>query len=190
MSYYGCKHALGMRLQTIEALSKTENAFLMRNSRMEAPASSQSAPQRVLKGRNMDNIGTLTELCRALSIDYSDMIEKMLRFVRQTIADNQRLPSNCTELGSLPVEEFTHLEIPVPNFQDTDVFQIHHACWTRTKAFRNSGPRNHWVWVQAGGEESYGDLRGRVVARLLALFKIRNVLSRSEEHTSELQSLV
>ena len=31
--------------------------------------------------------------------------------------------------------------------------------------------------VHAGGEESYGDLRGRVGARLLALFKIRNVLS-------------
>jgi len=33
------------------------------------------------------------------------------------------------------------------------------------------------VWVQTGGEANYGDLRGRVVARLLALFKIRNILS-------------
>ena len=105
------------------------------------------------------------------------MIEEMLRFVRQTIADDQQLPSDRTELGSLPVEQFTHIEIPVPDFQDTDVFQIYRARCTGTKAFRNGGPRKDCLWVQAGGEESYGHLRGRVVARLVALFKIRNVLS-------------
>ena len=93
--------------------------------------------------------------------------------------DDQRLPSDRTELGSLPVEQFTHLEIPVSDFQETDMFQIHRARCTGTKSFRNGGPRNDWVWVQAGREESYGDLRGRVVARLLTLFKIRNVLSRA-----------
>jgi len=175
--YYGRKHALGMRLQTIEALSKAENAFVMGNSGMEAPASSRSAPRRVLKGRMMENIGTLTALCRAFNIDYSDMIEEMLSFIWQTIADNQRLPSDRTELGSLRVEQFTHLEIPVSDFQEADVFQVHHTGYTGTKAFRNGDPRNDWIWVRASGEESYGDLRGRVVARLLALFKIRNVLS-------------
>ena len=104
----------------------------------------------------MENIGTLTEPCRALNIDYSDMIEEMLSFIRQTIADDQWLPSDCIELESLPVEQYTHLEIPVPNFQETDVFQIHRAHCTRTKAFRNGGPRNDWVWVQPGREDSYG----------------------------------
>ena len=106
----------------------------MGNGGIEAPASSQSAPRRVLKGRMMENIGTLTELCRALNIDYSDMIEEMLRFIRQTIAGDQRLPSNRTELGSLPVEQFTHLEIPVSDFQEADVFLVHRACCTGTKA--------------------------------------------------------
>ena len=177
LSYYGRKHALGMRLQTIEALSKAENAFVMENGRMEAPASSRSAPRWVFKARIMDNIDTLTELCRAHNIHYSDMIEKMLRFVWQTIAENQQLPSDHTELGSLPIEQFTHLEIPVLDFQNTDMFQIHCPRSTGRKAFRKGGSRNNWVWVQAGGKESYGDLQGRVVARLLALFKIRNVLS-------------
>ena len=177
LSYYGRKHALGMRLQTIEALSKAKNAFVMGNGGMGALASSRSAPWRVLKDRMMENIGSLTELCSALNIDYSDMIEEMLRFIRQTIADDQRLPSDRTELESLPVEQFTHLDIPVPDFQETDMFQIHRTRCTGTKAFRNSGPRNDWVCVQAGGEESYRDLRGRAVARLLALFKIRNVLN-------------
>jgi len=177
MWYYGRKHALGMRLQTIEALSKAENAFVMGNGGMEAPASSRTAPRPVLKDRVIENIGTLTELCRALNIDYSDMIEEMLRFIRQTIADDQRLPSDRTELGPLPVEQFTHLEIPVSDFQEADVFQIHRARCTGTKALRTGDPRNDWICVQAGGEESYGDLQGLVVAPLLALFKIRNVLS-------------
>jgi len=170
-------HALGMRLQTIEALSQAENAFVMGNGGMVAPASSRSAPRRVLKGRMMENIGTLTELCRALNIDYSDMIEEMLRFIRKTIADDQRLPFDRTELGSLPIEQFTHLDIPVTDFQEAVVFQINSARCTGTKAFRNGDPRQDWIWVQAGGEESYMDLRGRVLAQLLAVFKIRNVLS-------------
>ena len=75
------------------------------------------------------------------------------------------------------MEQFTHLEIPVRDFQDTDLFQIHCACCSGTKTFRNGCPRNDWVWVQPDGDESYGDLRGQVVGRLLALFKIGNVLS-------------
>ena len=175
--YYGRKHALGMRLQTIEALSNAKNAFVMGNRGMEAPASSPSAPRRVLKGCMIENIGTLTKLCRAFNIDYSDMIEEMLRFIRQTIVDDQRLPSHHTELGSLPVGQFTHLEIPVSDFQKADVFQIHCARCTGTKTFRNGDSRGDWVGVQAGGEESYWDLQVRAVARLLALFKIRIVLS-------------
>jgi len=130
---------------------------------MEAPASSRRAHRRVLKGLMMETLSTLTELCRALNIDYSDMIEEMLLFIRQTIADNQRLPSDRTELGSLPVEQFTHLQIPVSDFQEADIFQIHRARCTGTKVFCNADSRNYWLWVQAGGEESYGDLRGRVL---------------------------
>ena len=96
-------------MQKIEALSKAENAFVMGNGGVGAPASSRSAPRRVHKVRMMENISTLTELCRALNMDYFDMIEEMLRFIRQTIVDDQRLPSDRTELGSLPVEQFTHL---------------------------------------------------------------------------------
>ena len=53
LSYNGRKHALAMRLQTIEALSKAENSLVMGNGGMEAPVSSCSGPWRVLKGRMM-----------------------------------------------------------------------------------------------------------------------------------------
>jgi len=87
------------------------------------------------------------------------------------------LPADPTELGLLPVESFARFEIPVANFQETDRFQIHRASCTGTKALNNGGPRNDWVWVQTGGEANYAYLRARVVARLLALFKIRIILS-------------
>ena len=57
------------------------------------------------------------------------------------------------------------------------MFQIHRARCTGKKAFRNSGLRNDWIWIQAGGEDTGGDLRGRLVAQLLGLFKIRNIRS-------------
>jgi len=67
----------------------------------------------------------------------------------------------------------------VPDFEETDRFQIHWARCTGTKAFSNGGSRNDWVWVQTLGEANYGDLQERVVARLLAHFKIRNILSQA-----------
>jgi len=101
----------------------------------------------------------------------------MLCFIKQTVADDHPLSSDPTKLGLLRVKQFMHLEIPLADFQETDILQIHRARSTRTMAFRSCGPRNDWVWIQAGGEASYGDLRGQGVAQLLALMKIRNVLS-------------
>jgi len=84
LSHYGRQHALGIRLQTIEALSKVEGVMVVEDSGMAMPTvPSRSAPGRVLKGR-MNNTSTLTELCTALDIHYSNMIEEILHFIRQT----------------------------------------------------------------------------------------------------------
>jgi len=87
------------------------------------------------------------------------------------------LPADQAELKLLPVEGFAQLEMPVSNVQETDRFQIDRARCTGTKPFHNGASRNDCVWVQTGGDANYGDLRGCVVAQLLALFKIRNILS-------------
>jgi len=166
-----------MRLQTIEALSKVKGVIVAEDSGMEMPAfSSHNTPHLVLKGR-MKNTSMGTELCATLNIHYSDMMQEILHFTRQTAADDRPLQADPTELGLLPVARFAQLEIPVADFQETDRFQIHQARCTGTKAFRNGGPRNDWLWLQTDGEANYGDLRGWVVARLLAPFKIRNILS-------------
>jgi len=104
------------------------------------------------------NIGTLSELGQAHEIESCDRMEELLRFIKQTAADDPGLPADPTELGSLPVEPFTQLAIPVSDLQEPDVFQIHQARCTGIKAFHNGGARHNWVWVQTGGEESYGDL--------------------------------
>jgi len=125
----------------------------------------------------MKNVNTLTELCRTCNINDGNLMEQMLRFTKQAVADDHPRSSDPTELGLGPIEHFTHLEIPVANFQETDVFQIHRACSTRTMAFRSGGPRNYLVWIQVGKEDSYGDLQRWRVAQLLALFKIKKVVS-------------
>jgi len=164
-------------LQTIEALSKVKGVIVAEDTGMEMPAfSSHSTPCRVLKGRSK-NTSRLTELCAIVKIHYSDMMLEILHFTRQTAADDWRLPADPTEQGLLRLEGFAQLEISVADFQETDRCQIHWARCTGTKAFGNGGPRNDWVWVQTGGEANNGNLRGRVLALLLALFKIRNILS-------------
>ena len=68
----------------------------------------------------------------------------------------------------------TTLEIPVLAFQETDVYDIHRAWCTGARLFQNQASRNDCVWIQAGGKQIYGAPRGRLPAKLLALFKFRN----------------
>ena len=70
-----------------------------------------------------------------------------------------------------------HLEVPVPAFQETEVYNIHCARSTGSRLFGNQGSRNDWVGVHAGWEGSYGMLRGRLPAKFIALFKIRDFIS-------------
>src|SRR5207302_5383770 len=110
-------------LQTMEALLKSEGLTEVENTGTGMPAFlGLSTPCRILKGRTK-NISTLTELCRALNINYYDMTEEMLRFIK-TRADNLQLPADPTELRSLSVKLFSQIEILVADFQETDRFQI------------------------------------------------------------------
>ena len=82
LSHYGRQHALGMRLQTIKELSKRDDKIRIGNVRTEmATSTTYSVPRRILRSRAM-NSNTLIELCRVLKIDYSDMIEEMLCYIK------------------------------------------------------------------------------------------------------------
>jgi len=132
LSHYRPQHALGIRLQTIETLSKDAGVIMVSDRGMEMlTVSSGSTPSLVLKGC-MKNTSTLTELCTTLDIHYSNMIEEILNFIRQTAVDNVRLPMDPARVGVLPVNGFTQPEIPVADFQEIDRFLIHRARCTGT----------------------------------------------------------
>jgi len=131
-----------MRLQTIEALAKVQGVIGAEDGGMEMPAfSSHSTSRQGFKGR-IKNTSTLNELGATLNIHYSDMMQEIQGFKRQTAADNRPLPADPTELGLLPEEGFAQLEITFANFQETDRFQIHRAHCTWTTAFPKGGLRN------------------------------------------------
>ena len=98
-------------------------------------------PRRALKGRTQ-NVGTVFELSLALEIHYDNLAVELINYVRQPMADERQLPVHPTKLKFLPAEQFMQLEIPVPDFQETNIFQIHRARCTGRKSFRNSGGRN------------------------------------------------
>ena len=125
----------------------------------------QTSPP-ALKGRTQ-NVGTVFELSLALEIHYDDLAVELINYVRQTMADERQLPVDPSELKFLPAEQFTQLEIPVSDFQDADIVQVHRARCTGRKSFRNSGARYVWIWIQAGGLDMYGELRRRAVAPLV-----------------------
>jgi len=99
LSHHGRQHTLGIRLQTIEPLSKVQGVIVVEDSGMEMPTvPSRRTPRRVLEG-HMKNTSMLTELCIALDIHYSNMMEEILRFIRQTAANDRRLPADLPNSG-------------------------------------------------------------------------------------------
>jgi len=171
-----------MRLLTIDVLRTADDAVGTGNVSISSPwigietCLPHRISRRVLKGRT-PNVGTVLELCLALEIPYDDLAAELVNYLRRAVTDERQLPADPSELKFSPAELFTQLEIPVADFQETNIFQVHRARCTGKKSFRNSGPRNDWIWIQAGGPDMYGELRGRAVARLVGLFNIRNMLT-------------
>jgi len=128
---------------------------------------------RILKGHRGD-VSDVVDFCKVVGISLDSVYRELIRYSRHNLPTERRLPEDPVTLRSLPVELLTQLEVPVLAFQETDVYDIHRARCTGALDFRNQGSRNDWVWVQAGDEEMYGALRGRLPAKLVALFKIRN----------------
>ena len=131
---------------------------------------------RILKGRR-DDVTDIMDLCRVMEVSPLSFYHKLIRYSRHSLPTEYRLPEDSARLRSLPVEPMTNLEVPVPAFQETEVYDIHGARCTGNRLFRNQGSRKDWFWVQARGEGRYGALRGHLPAKLLALLKIRDYIS-------------
>ena len=136
-----------------------------------APAS--PAYHRILKER-FDNVPEVIDFGRVLNGSSEAICGELIPYSRLSLPLGRRLPEDLTILRSLPVELMITREIPVLAFQETDVYDIHRARCTGARLFQNQAGWNDCVWIQAGGEQMYGALRGRLPVRLLALCKIRN----------------
>jgi len=66
------------------------------------------------------------------------------------------------------------LKIPLLAFLESDVYDIHRAQCTGSVVFCNHTSRNDSFWIQTADKDIYGALQGRLLARLLALLKIRD----------------
>jgi len=179
---YGRQHAIRMRLLNLQSL-KNRGADLSPDvlKHLDRTTSTVSPPvicRRILQGRRGDvfNIIDFSRISRvSLEITYHELI----RYSRHNLPIDLGLLEDDATLRSLPIELLTQLEVPVLTLQEADVYEIHSPRSTGTLHFRNQGSGNDWVWVQAGTEEMYGALRGRLLAKLVALLKIRD--PRSED---------
>jgi hypothetical protein len=176
LSSYGRQHAIRMRLLNLEFLRRAGADLpveVTEHLEKTCTAPAPPAQRRILKGRRGD-IRDVIDLGRALDVSTERICRELTRYSRLCLPLWRRLPEDHAILRSLPVELLTQLEVPVPTFQETDVYEIHRARCTGDRLFRNQASRNDCVWIQAGGEQMYGALRGRLPAKLLALFKIRD----------------
>jgi len=191
LEYYGRVHAVSMRLLTLRALQaeKPEDGELFEDADRRFlnetgpsyPATrltqtEGTRPRKLLRGRD-ENIDDFEQLSGNLRIPVDRLFYELLRYSRRSLKDKDRLPENRERLGRMPVEQFNQLQIPVLAFQETDVYDTHHARTTGERPFRNGASRNDWVWVAVGTADEYGALRGNLPGKLRGLFKVRNTVS-------------
>jgi len=129
--------------------------------------------RRLLKG-GRDDVSDVLDFSNVSGVPLEIIYRKLIRYSRHNLPTERQLPTDDAILQLLPVELLTQLKIPVVAFQESDIYNIHHAQCTGALHFRNHGSRNDWVWDQAGSEEMYGALLGCLPAKLVALFKIRD----------------
>ena len=116
----------------------------------------------------------ILDFCRVLRISLESVYRELIRYRRHNLPSEHHRPEDSVILRSLPVDLLKQLEVPVLAFLETDGYEIHRARCTCALDFRNQQSRNNSVCVKARDKEMYGALRGRLPAKLLALFKIMN----------------
>jgi len=137
------------------------------------PVPTPPAHRRILKGRR-DNIYDVVDFGRACDISPETICRELIRYSWPSLPPERRLPEYPAILRALPVELLTQLVIPVLAFQESSVYHIYRVRCTGARLFRNQTSRKDCVWIQPGGENMYGVLRGHLPATLIALFKIRS----------------
>jgi len=179
---YGGQHAIRMRLFNLESQKCRDadlSGDLLHHLDRAACTVTGAGPvvrRRVLNGRQED-VSNVVDCSRISGVSLEIIYRELIRYSRHNLPAAHCLPEDHAMRRSLPVELVTQLEIPVLAFPEADVYEIHRSRSTSDLHLRNQGSHNDCVWVQAGTEEIYGALRGRLWAKLVALLKIRDYRS-------------
>ena len=128
--------------------------------------------RRVLKGSFPKTIiGTVLDIKVHFGIG---KVAEMIRiYWRRDLKDNRLASFFIQEIESYPAQLFTSIDIPVRQFQQELVVDMHRARATGPHRFRDGPPRADWVWIRTGASHAYGSLRGHLPGRLCCLFKLR-----------------
>jgi hypothetical protein len=188
LDFYGRVHAVSMRLLTLHALqaersehqgvlADADRLFLDELSpsgpAVQLTRTEDTRPRKLLRGRYA-NVDNFDQLSKNLGVPVDRVFDELVRYSRRSLTDQEGLPENTGRQGRMQVEQFNQLQIPVLAFQETNVYDTHHARTTGERSFRNGASRNDWVWVAVGTTEEYGALRGSLPGKLRGLFKVRN----------------
>ena len=79
---------------------------------------------------------------------------------------------DLTTLSTWPVEAFSALHLPVPDFQDANMYIDHIMRVTESVKYKNTN-RADWVWVVHGSNLG-GGINGWIPGRLNCIFKLRH----------------
>jgi len=173
LSSYSRQHAIRMRILNFQCLQRAGadlTTEVVEHLEKTRPTPTPPAHRRSLKGRR-DNIHDVVHFRRACDMSPQTIWRELIRYSRLSLPPERRLLENLSILRALPVELLTQLEIPVLAFQESGVYDIHRARCTGARLFCNQTSRNDCVWILASGENMYCALRGRLPARLIALFQ-------------------
>jgi hypothetical protein len=111
-----------------------------------------------------------------IHIPVARILDELVRYNWRSLKSDEFLSENIENLSIMPVAQFGQLQIPVLGFQETDVYNTHHARIIGKKSFRKAGSRNNWVWVRVGKMNEFSALRGQLPRKLLELFKLCNLV--------------
>jgi len=110
--------------------------------------------------------------------------------IRNPFQDAQEPQASADQLIDAPLEAFNTLQVPIPTFNN-DGYLLHRIHCTGPNLFRKQEKRNDWVFVRRrkSATQVQGSLRGRVPAKLNALFKLRDLLANTCYHLAHVSLL-
>lgn len=144
----------------------------------DSTLSADTIPSLQLKGRINKRITKhVGDIMHDLDDTDDKLLTKLLSYSRKVLPVNQELCGDFEKMRKFPAERFNRLEIPVPKFQQANMYTPHIIRCTMKSNYGNHGPWKDCVSIMAGAKDQFGALQSRLPAILRYLFKLRDPYS-------------